>query len=214
MKTGPLVIFMALPLTCSKSSRSFLPQAWTQCWRWGLMRGAIPSLFPLPADHHSCCSPGYSCPSGLQAHTAGSRPALHSPGRKSFSTGLLSVSAPSLYSYLRWHWPKCNTLHLASLNLIRFSWVYFSSLSRSLWMASLPSGVSIAPHGSVPWMELCLLRTTEYIWSLNRVFWSTLFQCGYLECTVKPVLGTFSMLVLDDWSGSSASAFLLSYLTW
>jgi len=37
------------------------------------------------------------------------------------------------------------SLHLALLNLIRFSWVHFSSLSRSLWMDSLLSNASTAP---------------------------------------------------------------------
>ncbi|KAK4823668.1 hypothetical protein QYF61_005639 [Mycteria americana] len=32
--------------------------------------------------------------------------------------------------------PNCRTLHLALLNVMRFTWAYFSSLSRSLWMAS------------------------------------------------------------------------------
>ena len=33
----------------------------------------------------------------------------------------------------------CRTLHWALLNFTRFPWAYFSSQSRSLWMASLPS---------------------------------------------------------------------------
>jgi len=50
-----------------------------------------------------------------------------------------------LYKYLGLPQPKCSTLHLALLNLFRFSWAHFSSLSRSLWMASLPSSVLTAP---------------------------------------------------------------------
>ena len=45
---------------------------------------------------------------------------------------------------MRFSKAKCSTLHLALLNLIRFSCPYFSSLSRSLRMASLPSNVSTA----------------------------------------------------------------------
>ena len=64
---------------------------------------------------------------------------------KSFSTGLLSRrSFPNLYKYLGLSRPKCSTLHLALLNLVRFSWAHFSSLSRSLWMASLLSNVLTA----------------------------------------------------------------------
>jgi len=36
------------------------------------------------------------------------------------------------------------TLHLALLNLMKFTWAYFSSLSRSLWMASSPLGLLTA----------------------------------------------------------------------
>ena len=44
---------------------------------------------------------------------------------RSFSAGLLSVSSPSLYTHLGLPLLKCNTLHLALLNLIRFTWVHF-----------------------------------------------------------------------------------------
>ncbi|KAK4823325.1 LOW QUALITY PROTEIN: hypothetical protein QYF61_000927 [Mycteria americana] len=40
--------------------------------------------------------------------------------------------------------PTQVTLHLASLNLMRFTQAHFSSLSKSLWMTSHPSGVSTA----------------------------------------------------------------------
>jgi len=39
----------------------------------------------------------------------------------------------------------CRTLHWALPNFMRLAWAHFSSLSRSLWMASLPSSVSTAP---------------------------------------------------------------------
>ena len=57
-------------------------QTWMQYCRWGLTRaeqrrGDIPSLSPLPPLF--CCSPGHSWPSGLQEHTAGSRPPFHPP---------------------------------------------------------------------------------------------------------------------------------------
>ncbi|KAK4831169.1 hypothetical protein QYF61_015639 [Mycteria americana] len=66
---------------------------------------------------------------------------------KSFSSGLLSIhSLPSLYLCLGLPRPMCRTLHLALLNFMRFTWSHSSSLSRSLWMASFPSSVSVAPH--------------------------------------------------------------------
>uniref|UniRef100_A0A8B9CJU4 Inter-alpha-trypsin inhibitor heavy chain 4 n=1 Tax=Anser brachyrhynchus TaxID=132585 RepID=A0A8B9CJU4_9AVES len=51
-------------------------------------------------------------------------------------------SSHSLYSCLGLPRPRCSTLHL-DLDLIRFTWAQFSSLSRSLWMSSLPSGHAI-----------------------------------------------------------------------
>jgi len=50
---------------------------------------------------------------------------------RSFSAGLLSRNSPSLYRYLRLSQPKCKTLHLALLNLIRFTWAHLSSSSKS-----------------------------------------------------------------------------------
>uniref|UniRef100_U3I8Q0 Inter-alpha-trypsin inhibitor heavy chain 4 n=1 Tax=Anas platyrhynchos platyrhynchos TaxID=8840 RepID=U3I8Q0_ANAPP len=50
-------------------------------------------------------------------------------------------SSPSL-SCLGLPRPRCSTLHL-DLNLSRFMQAYFSSSSRSLWMASLPSGHAV-----------------------------------------------------------------------
>jgi len=52
---------------------------------------------------------------------------------KTFSAGLLSRgSSPNFYKYMGSPWPNCSTLHLALLNLIRFSRAHFSNLSRSL----------------------------------------------------------------------------------
>ena len=62
---------------------------------------------------------------------------------KSFSAGLSwRHSSPSLYTYLGLPQHKFKTFHFALLNLT-FTRAYLSSLSRSLWMASLPSAVSI-----------------------------------------------------------------------
>lgn len=51
-----------------------------------------------------------------------------------YSSGLLTLSSPSLYTYLRLQWRRCHTLHLTLLNLLRFSSAHFSSLPRSLWV--------------------------------------------------------------------------------
>ena len=79
---------------------------------------------------------------------------------KSFSAGLLSNhSPPSLYWYWRLPRPRCRTLHLALLNLMRFTPVHFSSLWRPLWMASLPCSVSTAPLSSVLSADLLRLHS-------------------------------------------------------
>ena len=69
---------------------------------------------------------------------------------KSFSSGLLSMhSPPTLYLCLALPPPMCRTLHLALLNFLRFTQAHPSSLSRSLWMASLPSSMSTTLHSLV-----------------------------------------------------------------
>ena len=66
-----------------------------------------------------------------------------------FNEKVKKRSSLSLYKYQGLLLPKCNALHLALLNLIRFIWAHFSSLSRSLWMTFLPSSVSTAVLSSV-----------------------------------------------------------------
>ncbi|KAK4811770.1 LOW QUALITY PROTEIN: hypothetical protein QYF61_005338 [Mycteria americana] len=62
------------------------------------------------------------------------------------STGLLAIhSSPSLYPRLGLPRLRCMTLPLALLNFMSFARAHLSSLSRSLWMASLPSRVSTTP---------------------------------------------------------------------
>jgi len=68
---------------------------------------------------------------------------VHQNPQDLLSTGLLSITSyPSQYIYLGLLLPKSNTLHLGLLNLIRFLWTHFSSLSGSLWMTSFPSALS------------------------------------------------------------------------
>ena len=65
--------------------------------------------------------------------------ATRTPKSFSFRAGLLSrSSSPSLDSYPGLSQPKSNTLHLALLNLVRFTLAQFLSLSRSLWRTTLP----------------------------------------------------------------------------
>lgn len=54
---------------------------------------------------------------------------------KTFSTVLLYMTSPSLYSCLGLSSSRYRTLQL--LNLMRFSWAHFLRLSRSPWLESL-----------------------------------------------------------------------------
>ena len=81
---------------------------------------------------------------------------------KSFSTELLSIySLPILYSCLGLPWPRCRTLHLALC--MRFAWAHLSSLSRSLWMASLPSNISTALRNSIRIYKYYLALKQDFI---------------------------------------------------
>jgi len=61
------------------------------------------------------------------------------------------------------------TLHLASLNFMRFAWAYLSSLSRSLWMASLPSNVSTMPHRLVSMANLMKVHSVPLSMSPTKM---------------------------------------------
>jgi len=93
---------------------------------------------------------------------------------KSFSTGLLSRnSSPSLYTYLGLPQPKCKTLHFASLNLISFTRVHLSSLSRSLWMASLSSVLKTTPLSFVSSANLLKVHSIPLSVSFIKILKST-----------------------------------------
>jgi len=77
---------------------------------------------------------------------------------------------PHLYQCLGLPWPKCCTLHLVLLNFMRFMWAHSSSLSWLLWMAFLPSNVSIAP--------LSLVTSTPLVFTWN--YCTTLLQSKQL----------------------------------
>jgi len=62
---------------------------------------------------------------------------------------------------------------LALLNLMRFTWAHFSSLSRSLWMAFHPSGVSTAPFSLVSSANLLRVHSLLLSMSLMKLLNST-----------------------------------------
>ena len=78
------------------------------------------------------------------------QPVTHQHSQVPLSTELLSSrSAPSLYWCMGLFLPRCRTLPLPWLNLIRFLSAQLSSLSRSVWMAAQPAGVSTTPPSFV-----------------------------------------------------------------
>ncbi|KAK4818403.1 hypothetical protein QYF61_012324 [Mycteria americana] len=64
---------------------------------------------------------------------------------------------------------RCRTLHLALLNLMRFTRAHFSSLSRSLWMASCPSGMSTVPLSLVLSANLLRVHSIPLPMSLMKI---------------------------------------------
>lgn len=95
---------------------------------------------PRPAGH-SCCAAAQDT-FGFLSCKCWIVPSFSSTSTPmSFSTELLSISSFPRLSlgntrYQGFPWPCI--LHFTLLNLMRFPWTHFSSLYKSLWMASLP----------------------------------------------------------------------------
>jgi len=117
---------------------------WTQYSRWGPTRAEWHDHLPQPAGHTSV-NAAYDTVGTLLVHI---QLASHS---RSFSAELCFITFSSLNLYWYWEWPqpRCKNSHMAVLNLMRFSWAHCSSLSKSLWMASYPSGICL-PFYSKP----------------------------------------------------------------
>jgi len=94
-----------------------------------------------------------------------------SPSSQVYSQGVLL----SLYTYLGLSQSKCNTLHLALLNLFQFNQVHFSSLSRDYWMASLPSLAALSLVSSA---NLLRAHSIPLSMSLIRMLRSTCSRMG------------------------------------
>ena len=108
-------------------------------------------------------------------HIAGSCPAFLPQGppspspQKCFLWALLAVS-----THLRLPWPKCNTRHLALLNLIRYTRAHFLSLSRFLWIGFLPSVVSTTPLSLVSSASLLRVHLIPLSMSSTKILKSTI----------------------------------------
>lgn len=111
--------------------------------------------YPLPHPAgHAASDPAQDMTglSGLHPHVAGS--SLSRP------VGLLSIpSNSSLYLCLGFPQPMCRTLHLAFLTLTRFAQVQLSCPSKSLWMPSLLSSMSL--HHTAWLVSLANLLTVQ-----------------------------------------------------
>lgn len=117
------------------------PQSWVQHCRWRLTRAEQRNRIPSFPCYPHCfgCSPGYNWFSGMQVHFVGSQPASQPPQILLLRAGL-SLFIPSLSWYQGLSQPRCSTLHLVLLNLMRFPLIYLSTLSRFFIMASQNAG--------------------------------------------------------------------------
>jgi len=145
--------------------------------RWGLLRadqrGRIPS-FDLLATLF-LMQPRNGWPSVLRANIGGSCPAFHPPVPLSPSWG---CSQPL-------HPPACIdsgacpdpmqglAFGLVELNVMRFAQAHLYSLSRFLWVASHPSGVSAAPLSLVSSANLLRVHSISLSMSLMKIWNST-----------------------------------------
>lgn len=65
-----------------------------------------------------------------------------------------------MYWFLGLFHPRCRTLHMSLLNFTRSLPVHVSSLTRSLWLATWPSGESATPSSFVSSRNLLRVRST------------------------------------------------------
>lgn len=66
--------------------------------------------------------------------------------------------------------PNCRTLHLPLLNFVRSPRAHFSSLTRSVWVAALPSSVSATPPNLVSPINVLRGHSIPSSWSLHQPF--------------------------------------------
>ena len=90
----------------------------------------------------------------------------------------------SMNSY---EWPRCRTLRLTFLNFAGFTQDLFPRLSRSFWMASLPSSESTAPHSLVSSVNLLRVHAILLSMSLMKILSSICLSTDPWE--TPPVTG-------------------------
>lgn len=95
----------------------------------------------------------------------------------SFSTKLFSMqSVPSLSHCVGLCQPSCRALHLPLLNFMRSPRAHFSSLTRSVWVAALPSSVSATPPNLVSPTNVLRGHSIPSPWSLHHQFQESLYR--------------------------------------
>lgn len=131
-----MITFVSL-LWTDFNSLSLSLQIWTQYYRWLLtikeQRGRITSLALLASQLLMQDTVGIlGCECTLLVHV---ELLVHQQPQGHFQSTLCPVCICTCDC-------MCRTLHLLSLNLMKFAQAHLSSLFKSIWMASQPSSVS------------------------------------------------------------------------
>jgi len=130
---------------------------------------------------------------------------------RSLSSELLSSrSTPSLYWCIGLFLPRCRTLHLPLLNLIRFLSAQTSSLSRSRCMAAQPSGASTTPPSLESLANLLRVHSNSssrslmkklgvnagkmQCYSVTTVSGNRVLNLGYLFVYITTYIGSYEQI--------------------
>ena len=106
----------------------------------------------------------------LKVHSARSHLATYQPTpQELYLRAALNQFSGSLYLSLRLPYPRFRTLHLVLLNFMRYSWSHLTGLSRSLWLASLPSSILLTPVGLVSLANLLRVHSIPLFISLTKM---------------------------------------------
>ena len=195
--------FCGFLCTHSNRSMSFLCwglQHWTQDFRWGLTRAEQKDRIPclaLLAMRLLMKPKTWSTIWATSTHCWLMLSFLPINTPKSSSLRLLSVSSShTLYLCLGLPWPMCRTLYLALLKFMMFAQAHISRLSRSLWMASLPSSMLTTWHSLVSSENFLVFKRSAPIWASST--W-TLLPISYIFSTSEQHRGVGNR----DWVISS-----------
>ena len=177
---------------------------WTGAPRTGhsILNGALsgqsrwegsPPLACWPCSFY--CTPGYHWPFWPQRYTFVSYSTCCLP--RSFSAELLSSrSTPNLYWCMQLLLPRWRTLHL--LTIIRILSTQLSSLSRSHWMVTQPSGVSATPPSFVSPANLLRVHSMPSFRSLIKKIIISLGRKMYSFLIILLLIDLITVLLLEE----------------